>query len=56
MEKIIYEYKVEKIIYYLDKDLEDSLNKLSEEGWELICAVEERHYFRRIKAKKLLED
>jgi len=27
--------------------MESSLNQLSKKGWELVCVVEERHYFRR---------
>lgn len=49
MEKIIYEYKI--ICYRTDNfvELEKSLQEMSEDGWELISVVEDRHYFKRPK-------
>jgi len=42
-----YEHKIEEWRGFDINELEDRLNKLSQSGWELVCVVEERHYFRR---------
>jgi len=47
MENIIYEHKV--IAFINPTDLAKELDKMSEEGWELVSVVEERHYFKRPK-------
>ena len=46
MSNVKYEYKIIKMTG-LD-NIQEELNKLSKDGWELVAVVEERHYFRKI--------
>jgi len=47
MANIRYEYRIEEWPISDILKIEKLLTELSEEGWELVCVVEERHYFRR---------
>jgi len=42
-----YEYMIKEWRGFTLPVMESSLNQLSKKGWELVCVVEERHYFRR---------
>ena len=61
-EKVKYEYKIlsfrdfNKIGTTNTNTIEEELNKLSVDGWELVSVVEERHYFKREIGKKQLLD
>jgi len=47
MEQMKYEYQIVSIVGLYD--IEKKLETLSDEGWELVSVVEDRHYFKRPK-------
>ena len=49
----MYEYQIELFTTLTLDEIRQKLNNLSKEGWELICVVEDRHYFKRKITKNL---
>jgi hypothetical protein len=50
MGKIVYEHQIRMMTNMSLSHIIEVLNTLSIDGWELMCVVEERHYFRRPKS------